>query len=100
MIYGLGESHNDDPYVDDYKHLTLEYSQHNGKPINLNTLQSPILGKGKNQLPMNDMLLGSSLPTTASNSTTSSLNSLNGTGSFLSQPQVVQPSLSFFGQHQ
>jgi len=48
MIYGLGESHNDDPYIDEYKHLTVEYSQHNGKPINLNTLQSPILGKGKN----------------------------------------------------
>lgn len=38
FIYGLGESQNDDPYIDEYKNLTLEYSQHNGKPINLNSL--------------------------------------------------------------
>jgi len=37
-IYGLGDSINDDTYIDEYKHLTREYSTHSGKPINLSAI--------------------------------------------------------------
>lgn len=73
-IYGLGDSTNEEAYIDEYKHLTQEYSLHNGKLININLILSPIqTSKSK----PNDMML-SSTSTTASNSTTSSLNSLTG----------------------
>ena len=73
-IYGLGESPNEETYIDEYKNLTQEFSLHNGKLININLIQSPIqTSKSK----PSDMML-SSTSTSGSNSTTSSLNSLPG----------------------
>ena len=41
-IFGLGDSHNDDQYIEDYKYLTLEYGKPaSGKPLNLTNLCSP-----------------------------------------------------------
>ena len=42
-LYGLGKSICDDPYIEEYKHMTQEYSTHTGQPINLNAISSPIL---------------------------------------------------------
>ncbi len=41
-LYGLGESICEDPYIDEYRQITVEYSTHLGQPINLNTITSPI----------------------------------------------------------
>jgi hypothetical protein len=37
-IYGLGKSHNDDLYIEEYKALALEYSGGPGKLTNMNAI--------------------------------------------------------------
>ncbi len=70
-IYGLGDSVNEDPYIEEYKSLTAEFAQHAGKLIDLTSLQSPNLTKGK----LTDILSSTS---TSVSSTSSSVNSLTG----------------------
>lgn len=44
LIYGLGQSINDDIYLEEYRQLAIEYSNSTGKLTNLNTIGSPSLG--------------------------------------------------------
>jgi len=71
LIYGLGQSLNEDVYIEEYRSLASEYANNNGKPTNLNLIggASQI---GNSQF--NDMLS----TTSTSISTSSSINSLNG----------------------
>jgi hypothetical protein len=66
IVFGLGQSVNDEIYMDEYRQVTSEYGNTTGKPINMNNLS-------KNS-PINDFL--SSTSTTIS--ACSSINSLNG----------------------
>jgi hypothetical protein len=70
ILYGLGNSMNEDPYIEEYKSITIEHG--NGKLINLNRVltNSPFM-HGHH---MGDYI--SSASTTISNC--SSINSLNG----------------------
>jgi hypothetical protein len=39
VIYGLGTSHNEDPYIEEYKSLAIEYSSGpGGKLTNMNAI--------------------------------------------------------------
>lgn len=71
IIYGLGNSMNEDIYIEEYRSLAHEYANPQGKLTNLNMIGGAAQ-IGNNQF--NDIL--SSTSTTIS--TSSSINSLNG----------------------
>ena len=71
LVYGLGQSLNDDIYIEEYRSLASEYSNVNGKPTNLNMIGGAS-SIGNSQF--NEMLS----TTSTSISTSSSINSLNG----------------------
>ena len=68
MIYGLGQSANDDQYIDEYKSLALEFSNGPGKLTNLNLIGGNPLGVTGDYLSANSTTMSAS----------SSINSLNG----------------------
>lgn len=70
IIYGLGQSANEDIYIEEYRSLATEYSNTTGKLTNLNMIGATQLSNTQ----FGDLLSSSS--TTIS--TCDSLNSLNG----------------------
>jgi hypothetical protein len=72
LIYGLGESPNEDIYIEEYRNLAMEYSNSTGKLTNLNLIGNHAASIGNTQF--NDMVSTASTTISAS----SSLHSLNG----------------------
>lgn len=73
MIYGLGVSHNEDRYIDEYKCFVNEHSLGNGKLINL----SKVNKGGFFSAQFSDLTSNASTTISASSSL-NSLNSFNG----------------------
>lgn len=82
IIYGLGQSANEDIYIEEYRSLATEFSNNNGKLTNLNLIGGAAQ-IGNTQF--NEMLSNAS--TTIS--TSSSINSLNGAGCLSQNPMVI-----------
>lgn len=82
IIYGLGQSANEDIYIEEYRSLASEFSNTTGKLTNLNLIggASQI---GNNQF--SDMLSNASTTISAS----SSINSLNGASNLSQNPMVI-----------
>lgn len=78
LIYGLGDSINEDVYIEEYRSLATEYSNTNGKLTNLNLIGgSSQIGNSQ----FSDMMSNTSTTISAS----SSINSLNGSHKLLQQ---------------
>lgn len=77
VIFGLGQSENDEMYMEEYRQVTNDYGNTTGKPINTNNLNK--------SSPVGDFM--STTPSTIS--TCSSINSLNGLSQQSSNPMIM-----------
>lgn len=94
-LYGLGESPNEDRYLDEYRAYVMEYSTgHGGKLLNLNKLNSNNLFSSTQ---LSDITSNASTTISASSSL-NSLNSYNGGG--VSVSSMVNPQQYMLFQQQ